>query len=88
MIDLRRRQERHPRCRAAYLNYLYTPEAQDIIAQWHYRPRNIDVYQKYDQFLPAAEAVHRRSNLRRLAETNKAFFADGGVFDQIYKPTK
>ena len=72
----------------AYLNYFYTPEAQDIIAQWHYRPRNIDVYKKYIDTFPALKLFTVDQTFGGWPKTNKAFFADGGVFDQIYKPTK
>jgi sulfate/thiosulfate transport system substrate-binding protein len=72
----------------AYLKYLYTPEAQEIIAQWHYRPRNIDVYKKYIDSFPALKLFTVDQTFGGWPKTNKAFFADGGVFDKIYKPTK
>jgi sulfate/thiosulfate transport system substrate-binding protein len=72
----------------AYLNYLYTPEAQEIIAQWHYRPRAIDVYKKYAGSFPLVQLFTVDQTFGGWPKASKAFFADGGVFDQIYKPTK
>ena len=37
----------------AYLKGLYAPEAQDLIGQLHYRPRNLDALKKYSADLPA-----------------------------------
>lgn len=41
----------------AYLDYLYTPEAQEIIAQNYYRPRNAEVAAKYADAYPAVKLV-------------------------------
>jgi sulfate/thiosulfate transport system substrate-binding protein len=72
----------------AYLDYLYTPEAQDIIAQWHYRPRDIDIYKKYAQDFPPLKLFTVDQAFGGWPRVQKTFFADGGVFDRIYKPAK
>lgn len=72
----------------AYLDYLYTPEAQDTIAQYHYRPRDIEVYQKYAGSFPAVKLFTVDQAFGGWPRVQKTFFADGGVFDQIYKPVK
>ncbi|MGH9158674.1 MAG: sulfate ABC transporter substrate-binding protein [Vicinamibacteraceae bacterium] len=70
----------------AYLQYLYSPEGQEIVAKHHYRPRD-----------PQVAAAHASSfakvNLFTIDEVfggwqtaQKTHFGDGGVFDQIYKP--
>ncbi|WP_019011923.1 sulfate ABC transporter substrate-binding protein [Deinococcus aquatilis] len=67
----------------AYLQYLYTAEAQEIIAKNFYRPRSQDVAAKYASQFP-------KVNLFSIAQfggwraAQKKFFADGGVFDQVY----
>lgn len=67
----------------AYLQYLYTPEAQEIIAKNYYRPRSQDVAARYAAQFP-------KVNLFSIAQfggwraAQKKFFADGGVFDQVY----
>lgn len=68
-----------------YIKYLYSYEGQEIAAQNFYRPRNEELLEKYkDTFKPL--------NLFTIDETfsgwQKAYdthFADGAIFDQIYK---
>jgi len=68
----------------AYLSYLYTPQAQDIIARNYYRPRNADVAKRYShQFRPIALFTIAH-DFGGWASAQKIHFADGGVFDQIY----
>jgi sulfate/thiosulfate transport system substrate-binding protein len=71
----------------AYLDYLYTPEAQDIIAQYHYRPRDTDIYKKYAASFPPLKLFTVDQAFGGWPRAQKTFFADGGVFDQIYRPT-
>ena len=52
----------------AYLEYLYTPEGQEIAAKNYYRPRLEAVAKKYAGDLPEGEPDHDRRGLRRLAE--------------------
>ncbi len=72
----------------AYLNYLYTPDAQDTAAQYHFRPRNIDIFKKYETSFPSVKLFTVDQAFGGWPRVQKTFFADGGVFDQIYKPTK
>ncbi|MFB9994736.1 sulfate ABC transporter substrate-binding protein [Deinococcus oregonensis] len=67
----------------AYLQYLYTAEGQEIIAKNFYRPRSQAVAAKYVAQFP-------KVNLFSIAQfggwraAQKKYFADGGVFDQVY----
>ncbi len=68
----------------AYLEYLYSPTGQELAAKHHYRPRDKAVLAKH-----AAEFANIR--LFTIDEVfggwdkaQKRFFADGGLFDQIY----
>jgi sulfate/thiosulfate transport system substrate-binding protein len=72
----------------AYLKGLYAPEAQDLIGQLHYRPRNLDALKKYSADLPAIPFFTIDETYGGWTRAQTTFFADGGVFDQIYKPTK
>lgn len=72
----------------AYLNYLYTPEAQDIIGQLHYRPRDLASLKKYGAELPPVKLFTIDETFGGWTVAQKTFFADGGVFDAIYKPAK
>ena len=71
----------------AYLNFLYTKDAQDVIAQWHYRPRDIDVFKKYSASFPPVKLFTVDETFGGWVKAQQTFFADGGIFDQIYKPT-
>ena len=55
----------------AYLEYLYTPEGQEIAAKNFYRPRLQSVAKKYASTFPEAEAVRRSARVRRLAEERR-----------------
>ena len=70
----------------AYLNFLYSPLGQDIIGQNHYRPRNPVAAAKYAGHFPSLQLVTIDKGFGGWRKAQAQFFADGGVFDQIYKP--
>ena len=68
----------------AYLNYLYTPEGQDIAGKHYYRPRDEKAAEKYkDQFSPVA-LFTIDDVFGGWAKATEVHFKDGGFFDQIY----
>jgi len=70
----------------AYLQYLYSPAGQEIVAKHYFRPRLASVAKKYASVFPQLKLV----DINLFGGWQKAqatFFADGGVFDQIYQPT-
>jgi sulfate/thiosulfate-binding protein len=69
----------------AYLEYLYSPEGQDIIARNFYRPRNEQVAAKYAAKYPKVPMV-TIADFGGWQKVQKEHFGDGGVFDQVYKP--
>ncbi len=69
----------------AYLKFLYTPEAQEIIAKNHYRPRDATVAAKYASTFPQLPLA-TIADFGGWAKAQGEFFGDGGVFDQIYQP--
>ena len=72
----------------AYLEYLYAPEAQKLIAKNYYRPNDPS------QADPADVARFAKIDLATIDDfggwkkAQPEFFADGGIFDQIYKPAR
>ena len=67
----------------AYLDYLWTPAAQEIIAQHHLRPRNADVLAKHaSEFKPIKTFTVEQvfGNWQKAQQTH---FSDGGTFDQV-----
>jgi len=71
----------------AYLNFLYSPLAQDIIAQNHYRARNGQTIAKYEANFPKLQLTSVDADFGGWRKAQATFFADGGLFDQIYKPS-
>ena len=72
----------------AYLKFLYTPAAQEIIASDHYRPRDAKVLAEHVSDLPTIATFTIANLTGDWTKAQAKFFADGGVFDQIYKPAK
>jgi sulfate/thiosulfate-binding protein len=71
----------------AYLEYLYTEEGQTIAAKNYYRPRLESVAKKFEsQFAKINLFTIDDEPFGGWTKTQKTHFADGGVFDQIYKP--
>ena len=70
----------------AYLKYLYTPEGQEIAAKNYYRPRMESVARKYASTFPKLKLVTVDGVFGGWQNAQKRFFADGGIFDQIYQP--
>jgi sulfate/thiosulfate transport system substrate-binding protein len=70
----------------AYLEYLYTPEGQEIAAKHYYRPRNPEVAAKYAAKFQQIKMI-TVEDLGGWKTVQAKHFADGGIFDAIYKPT-
>jgi sulfate transport system substrate-binding protein len=70
----------------AYLEYLYTAEAQEIIARNHYRPTLPEMVAKYAKKYPTPELVTIDKDFGGWKATHAKHFADGGILDQIYQP--
>ncbi len=68
----------------AYLEYLYSPEGQEIAAKNFYRPTDAKVAKKYAKQFPKLKLVTIDKVFGGWAGTQKLHFSDGGVFDQIY----
>ncbi len=69
----------------AYLDYLYSPEGQEIIARNHYRPRSEAVAQKYAADFPKLTLFTVDELFGGWQKAQPAHFGDGGTFDQIYQ---
>ena len=68
-----------------YLQHLYSPQAQEIIARNFYRPRDPEVAKKYASRFPKLKLV-TIADFGGVAKASKDHFAEGGIFDQIYIP--
>lgn len=68
----------------AYLDYLYSPEGQEIAAKNYYRPSDPAVTAKYAAQFPTLELFTIDAVFGGWQKAQKEHFSDGGVFDQIY----
>ena len=75
--------EHHAR---AYLEYLYSAEGQEIAARNHYRPRDQQVAAKYAGTFAKVKLFTIDQAFGGWDAAQKTHFADGGTFDQIYRP--
>jgi sulfate transport system substrate-binding protein len=70
-----------------YVNFLYSPIAQDIIGKHHFRPRNPQAAAKYAASFKQIPLVTIDDTFGGWKKAQPTHFADGGVFDRIYKPS-
>ncbi|HEU4621388.1 MAG TPA: sulfate ABC transporter substrate-binding protein [Burkholderiaceae bacterium] len=68
----------------AYLEFLYTPQGQELAAKHYYRPRDKAAAAKYAGQFPAVKLFTINEVFSSWAAAQKTHFADGGYFDQIY----
>ena len=70
----------------AYLEYLGSPEGQEIAAKHHYRPRDPNVLKKYSATFSNVKLFTIDEAFGGWEAATKSHFADRGIFDQIYQP--
>jgi sulfate transport system substrate-binding protein len=69
----------------AYLEYLYSPDGQEIAAKNYYRPRLKSVAAKYAKQFPKIKLFTIDEVFGGWQKAQKIHFGDGGVFDQLYQ---
>lgn len=67
----------------AYVDFLFSPEGQDIIAKHNFRPRDKAVFQRHATRFPAVKTFTVDSLLGGWTLVAKNHFADGGIYDQL-----
>jgi sulfate transport system substrate-binding protein len=68
----------------AYLNFLYTDQAQAIIAKNYYRPTTPKAARQFANQFPQIKLFTISDVAGNWTRAQKTHFADGGLFDQIY----
>jgi sulfate transport system substrate-binding protein len=71
----------------AYLEHLYSPAAQEIIAKHYYRPRNAEIAAKHAKQFPALKLV-TIADFDGWSKAQAVHFADGALFDRIYSKNR
>jgi sulfate transport system substrate-binding protein len=69
-----------------YLEYLFTDDAQDIIARDGYRPFNSQILARHTQELPPLKLFTVAAVARDWEAAQTRFFADNGIMDSVYQP--
>ncbi|MDX9980913.1 MAG: sulfate ABC transporter substrate-binding protein, partial [Lentisphaeria bacterium] len=70
----------------AYLEYLYSPEGQDLAGKHYYRPSSPEAAAKYQAQFPKIELFTIGDVFGGWPEAHRVHFIDGGEFDRIYQP--
>ncbi|MCW1923104.1 sulfate ABC transporter substrate-binding protein [Luteolibacter arcticus] len=68
----------------AYLEFLYTDEAQELAGKHFYRPRKAEILAKFSSKLQTIPLVTVDKDFGGWAKAQKTHFEDGGTFDQAY----
>ena len=71
----------------AYLEFLYTEEGQDLAGKHFYRPVSPKAQARYARQFPKLELFTIEQAFGGWAQATRTHFADGAIFDQIYRPT-
>ena len=71
----------------AYLDYLYSPEGQEIAAKNFYRPQDAKIAAKHSKQFVKTKLITVDKVFGGWRNAQKVHFSDGGVFDQIYAPS-
>ena len=69
----------------AYLKYWYTREGQEIAARNSYRPRDPEIAKEYEKSFAKVELFTIDDVFGGWTKAQKDHFAEGGIFDEIYK---
>ena len=68
----------------AYLDYLYTPEGQDIVARNFFRPTDEAVVERYAEQFPAMRLFTVDATFGGWEQAQKQHFNDGGTYDRLF----
>jgi sulfate/thiosulfate-binding protein len=89
LVDANADERKTRKVAQAYLDYLYAPKAQAIIAKHYYRPTKPEAAEKQDlERLPKVRLFTIDEVFGGWAKAQKVHFDDGGVFDAIVKANR
>jgi sulfate transport system substrate-binding protein len=70
----------------AYLEFLFTDQAQETMAQLGYRPINVDILARHTDRLPKLDLFPVTLVAKDWDDAQQKFFAEDGIIDTVYKP--
>ena len=86
LVDANVQKNNSQRLAKSYLDFLYSDEAQNIIATEGYRPSNAKIAEKYVKRLPPIKLFPITLIAKDWSDAQEKFFAENGVVDTIYRP--
>ena len=84
VVDANAKRKENLEVAQAYLEFLYTPEAQLIIGKNYYRPRDPAAIARYASQFPEVRMVTIDGDFDGWWKAQSRHFSDGGTFDEIY----
>jgi sulfate transport system substrate-binding protein len=84
VVDINARRKGNLEAATAYLNFLYSPEGQEIAAKNFYRPINSEVLQRHASSFPSITLFPITATAKDWNDAYAKFFNDGALFDSIY----
>jgi len=66
----------------AFVEFLYTPEAQTAFAEAGFRPVNEEVFAEFGDRFPVVENLFTIEDFGGWSQAQPEFFDDGAIFDQ------
>jgi len=86
VVDANAKRHKTEAVAEAYMKYVFTPEAQEIVAKNFYRPTAPDVLKRHAADFPAIKMFPITAIARDWDDAFDKFFGEGKIFDAIYKP--
>ena len=84
LVDVVARRKGTTEVAQAYLEFLYTPAAQELVGKHHFRPSDPAALEKYRAKFAELRLLTIDEAFGGWGKAQARFFAEGGVFDQIY----
>ena len=85
-VDVNVQKHRTEDAARAYLEFLFTDEAQEVIAQNGYRPFNETVLARHAQQFPKLNLFRVTAIAKDWEDAQQQFFSDNGIIDTVYQP--
>ena len=86
VVDANAKRHKTEAVAEAYMKYVFTPEAQEIVAKNFYRPTAPDVLKRHAADFPAIKMFPITAIARDWDDAFDKFFGEGKIFDAIYRP--
>ena len=84
VVDENVKKTRKEQAANEYLRYLYSEEAQNLIAAYGYRPYNKEIRNQYSNKFDVSVSLGTIHDYGGWDKAYEIFFTDGGIFDEIY----